>query len=69
MDTAQGILLDLLVLVARGTCIPESHGIVTIRETVLGRLPPPGHYTGSKLKLTSSLFVKEAYLLILGLQP
>ena len=31
-------------------CIPGSHGIVTIREKVLHRLPTPGLYTESSLK-------------------
>ena len=67
--TAQGMPLHRLALGASGTCIPGSQGTVTIGETVLARLPPPGHCTDHRLKLLPSLSVKEAYLLILGLQP
>lgn len=34
---------------------------VTIRDTVLGRLAPPGHCTNSRLTHTSSLPVKKAF--------
>ena len=64
----QGIPLNLLALVASGACIPESHGTVTMRETVLGRLPPTRHCTDSRLKHTSSFSVREASLLVLELQ-
>lgn len=40
--TTQRIPLDILALVARRVCIPGSHGTVTIRERVLGKLPPQG---------------------------
>lgn len=38
-------------------------------QRVLGRLPPTGHGTGSRLKYTPSLPVKKAHLLVLQLQP
>lgn len=66
--TAQGMPFDHLALVARRTCIPRSHRIVTIRETVIGRIPSSGHRTESRLKYTPSLSVKEAYLLVLEAQ-
>lgn len=59
----QGTALEYVVLEARGTCVPGSHGTVTIRGTILGRLPPPGHCTDSKLKHDPSLPLKDAYLL------
>lgn len=40
----------------RGACIPGSHRTVTIIETVLGRLPFPGHHTDSRLN-TLPLFL------------
>ena len=39
----QGIPLNCLALEARGSSIPRSHGTVTIRDTVLGKLSPLGH--------------------------
>ena len=39
----QGTLLYWLPLVASGACFRGSHGTVTNKETVLGRLPTPGH--------------------------
>lgn len=38
MESTQGTLPDGLALVA---VVPEVHGTVTIRKTVLNRLPPP----------------------------
>lgn len=38
MESTQGTLPDCLALVA---VVPEVHGTVTIRKTVLNRLPPP----------------------------
>lgn len=40
-----------------------------IGEIVLGRVPPPEHCTESRLKHGFSLSAKEAYLLVLELQP
>ena len=40
MAAAQETSLDWLALKARAACLPVSHGIVTLRETVLGRSPP-----------------------------
>lgn len=45
------------------------HRYKTIRETILSRLPSPGHYTTSRLKRTPSLPVKKAYFVVLELQP
>lgn len=59
-DAIQGILLDCLALMARGTCISESPGTVTIKETVFGRLPSPGHCTDSRPKHIPSLSMREA---------
>lgn len=69
MVAIQGILLGCPSLVDRGICIPESHSTVTIRETILVRLSPPGHCTDSRLEYTTNLSLKEAYLLILELGP
>ena len=65
----QGLPFDYLALEARGACNPGSHRTVTIRETVLSTLPPPGHSTESRLKHSFSLSVKEAYPLVQELQP
>lgn len=46
-----------------------THGIATIGETVLGRLPCPEHCTGRRPKHTPSLPVKKVDLLVLELQP
>lgn len=61
--------LDHLALAARGACIPEPPGAITIGKTVLGRLPHIGHCTNSRLKHNSSLLVKKVCLLVLELQP
>lgn len=61
--------LSRLAQVSRGTCIPGTHGTITIEETIFGRLPPPGHCTDSQLNHTLSLPVKKAYLLVLDFQP
>ena len=68
---AQGTPLHPLPLVARWDCFPGSHGVTTIWESVLGRLPPPGHCTESRRKPHPHphLSVEEAYLPVLGLQP
>lgn len=50
----QGIPLDHLALVAKGPCIPGSHGTVAIEETVLGRLPFPEHCSNSRLRQTDT---------------
>ena len=64
VDAVQGMPLNCLALEARNACVPGSHGIVTIRETVLSRLPLQWHCTESGLKHTLSLFEKQAYFLI-----
>ena len=46
--------LDCLALVARGLCLSGSPETETIGETILGRLPPPGHCT-DRLKYTPFL--------------
>lgn len=38
--STQGIPLDLVALESRGVCVSRSHGTITNKETVLGRLPP-----------------------------
>lgn len=60
----QGIPLDHLALEARGACVPDSHGTVSIKETIHGRLPPPGHFKDSRLKHNPSISEKEAYLIV-----
>lgn len=40
-------------------CIPGSPGIVATGETVLGRLPPPGHCAHSRLRHTPQSFCEE----------
>ena len=44
---AQGMPFHYQALEVRRSCIPVSKGAVTIRKTVLGRLPPPRYYTDS----------------------
>lgn len=51
MAVPQRTPLDCLTLEAKQSCIP-CPTTATIRETVLGRLPLPGHYTDSRLKYT-----------------
>ena len=50
-------------------CVSGSHGTVTIKDSILGRLPPPGHCTDSWLKHILSLSEKEACLHIQKLWP
>lgn len=69
MTAAQGTPFGCLALVASRVCICGSHRCVTNGKTVLGRLPPPGPNTKSRLKLTSSVCVKGASLFILVLWP
>ena len=65
----KGTALDCLALLTKRAGIPELHGTVTIRKTVLSRPPTPGHCTDSRLKHNLSLPVKKAYLLSLELHP
>lgn len=53
----------------QGSCVSGSHRTVTTKKTVLSRLLLPGHHTDSRLKHTPGLPVKEAYLVVLELQP
>ena len=46
------MLLDCLALEARGIHVLGSHETIPIIEMVLGRLPPVGHRTDSRLKHT-----------------
>ena len=69
LSVNQGMPLDCLSLVANGAFIHGFHGTVTNGETVLSWLPPPGNSADSRLKHTPSLYGKEAYLLVLELQP
>ena len=59
----QGKPSDHLALEAGGLVFLGPMGL-TIGETVLGRLPLPGHCTDSKLKHTPRLSEKEAYMLV-----
>lgn len=63
----QEMLLDCMALVVKGFYVPGSYGTVTPRETVLSRLPSPGHCSDSRLKHIPILSGKEAYLLGLEL--
>lgn len=47
----------------QGAFIPKSHKTITMRKTVLSRLPLPGHSTESRLKHTSSLSEREVFYL------
>jgi len=51
--------LDHLALVAREACVSEPHRTVTIRKTLLDKLPHPRHYTGSRLKHIPFFFEKR----------
>lgn len=66
-QSTQKAPFNWLALVAKGASVPELHGTVTIRKTVLGRPSPPGHYTYSILKYNPRLLAKKAYLLSLDL--
>lgn len=57
--------LDCLTVVAKGECISVTHMSETIRERVLGRIPPPGHCINSRLKHIPSIPMKRAYILII----
>lgn len=59
VDAMQTIPLDYLALVSMETCIPGSHGCVTIGETVLDRLPHTEHCIDSRLKYTPSILWKR----------
>lgn len=65
VTAVQGMPLDYLTLVARGASVLRPSEIITSRDIIFGRLPPPGHCTDSKLKHTPSLSVKKDYLLVL----
>lgn len=65
----QGTPLHHMALEAKVTFIPGSQRTVTIKEAVIGRLQPRGYCIDTRLKHTPSLFVKEAYLLVLELCP
>lgn len=47
-------------LVVEEVCVPGLYVIVTIRRTVLGRLPRSGYHTESKVKHIPSLHAKKA---------
>lgn len=55
--------------VAGRAWIPGSHRSITIRETVLGRLPKQGHCTDSGGEHSPSESVKKACVLVLQPQP
>ena len=65
---AQGIPLDHLALGAMRTCIAGCMELKQM-ETVICCLPTPRYCVDNRLKYTTSLNVKEAYLLILELWP
>lgn len=52
MAAMQGTPQSHLALEVRRTCVPESCRAGTFRDSVLGRLPLPGHFTDSRLKHT-----------------
>lgn len=52
----QRMPLNHLALVAREVCILGSHGTVAIEETVLDRLPSPGHFADRRLRHTAQSF-------------
>lgn len=60
--------VDFPALRARAS-IPGLYGSITIRKTILGRLPPLRHGIDSRLKYTPSIPVKKNNLLVLELQP
>lgn len=62
----QGMPLDHLALVEKGTCIPGSHRTVTVEKTVPGRLPVSEH---CKDRRHTQSFRGKAYLLVLELWP
>lgn len=64
----QGILLDHLPLVARGVCVPWSHGIVAIGGTVRGRLLTIPRTLHNRLRHNPHISVKEATLVDQELQ-
>lgn len=68
MQSIYGTPLDFLVLRARAS-VPGLHGTITIRKTVLAKLPPLRHCIDSRLKHTPSIPVKKNNLLVLELQP
>lgn len=59
--------LHCLALEGRDTCVPGSHGTVTIEEMILGRVQPPALHKQETETLSSSL--KELYMLAQGLWP
>lgn len=61
MAAAQETSLDWLALKARAACLPVSHGIVTLRETVLGILPPKALHRADQ---NISIFSKKGACLL-----
>lgn len=56
------MLHEYVALVAGGVCISGPHGSETV-AAVLGRLPPPGHCTDSRMKhITVFLWKRPIYL-------
>ena len=62
MAGAQRVIFDCLSPVASKASNCESPGAVTNRGAVLSQLPPTGSSTGSLLKHSLKLSMKEAYL-------
>lgn len=59
----RGALFDHLALMARETYVPGCYGTVMTGETILVRLPFPGHCTGSRLKHIFSPSMEKGYFL------
>lgn len=57
--TAHWVPLDHLALKAKGACVPGSHRTITIRDSVLGKLPSSESCTDGRLKHTPSLAKKS----------
>lgn len=58
----QRLPLHLLALMAIKPCVSRFHRAVMMRKAVLGRLPPSGHCTDSRLKHTPNFSMKEALM-------
>lgn len=62
----QRMPLNHLALVARGACIPGSHGSVAIEEIVLERLSSPGHFADRRLRHNAQYFCEGGLFACLG---
>ena len=66
--TLQGMPFNYLALKARGACVPGSYRSVTIRDSVIGSLPPKST-AQIAVKHNLSLSEKKAYLLVKKVWP